>query len=215
MTTTNFDDFKGLFFADQSLAELAKTLQGSKSEPWSLFTSAFASWQENDLEETKESLRKILAIPGSESRVQLLTWRSLRALGERPAAQVASEVQGVICELHNEAGVGTIAAYTDGSARYLGGKGRITIWDASDSDAHIESLIKGILRSSEFLVRDTRPQETHQSPEPPINHFRVSVLTFGGVHVKEVFGPDINEDHSLAPLLLGSVDILEALSAKL
>lgn len=215
MTTTNFDDFKGLFFADQTLEELAKTLQGSRTEPWSLFISAFADSQQNDLEAAKASLHRMLAIPESESRVRLLAWRSLRAFGEQPPAITATDVQGVISELHNEAGIGTIAAYADGSARWLGGGGRITIWDASYSDAHIDALIRGLMNSAKLIVDSTEPRETHQSPEPPMDYFRVSVLTFGGVHVKEVFGPDITIDDPMTPLLTGSVDMLEALSAKL
>ncbi len=215
MSATNFDDFKDLFFADQSLEELAKTLHGSKTEPWSLFISAFTDSQKNDLDAAKASLHEILKIPDSESRVRLLAWRSLRALGEQPPAKVASEVQGVICELHNEAGIGTIAAYADGTARWLGARGRITIWDASYGDAHIDSLIRGLMKSSEFIVGTTSPHETHHSPEPPMDYFRVSVLTFTGVHMKEVFGPDITIDDQMTPLLTGSVDMLEALSAKL
>ncbi len=214
MSTPNFEDFKDLFFADQSLAEMAKTLQGSRTEPWSLFTAAFASSQQDDLAAAKELLYRILAIPNAESRVRLLAWRSLRSFGERPTED-ASEVQGVICELHNQAGIGTIAAYADGTARWLGAGGRITIWDASYSDAHIDALIRGLMNSARQIVDSSPLQETHQSPETPIDYFRVSVLTFGGVHVKEVFGPDITIDDPMTPLLTGSVDMLEALSAKL
>jgi hypothetical protein len=213
--TTTFDDFKILFFADQTLEQIAVTLQGAKTEPWSLFAEALEKSQQGDKEAARSALHRISSNEALESRVRLLAWKSLRDLGESPPAEIANVVHGVICELHNESGVGTIAAYADRSARWLGGQGRVTIWDARDADSHVDALITGLMKSATSIATDTPAQETHQSPEPSLNYFRVTVLTFGGLHVAEVFGPEINEAHPLFSLLVGSVDLVEALTAKL
>ena len=212
MTTSTFDDFKVLFFADQTLEQIAQTLQGAKTEPWSLFIVALENLRQGDEEAAKSALHRILSIEPLEARVLLLAWKSLRALGESPSPEITNVVQGVVCELHNETGVGTIAAYSDRSARWLGAKGRITIWDARDTDAHIDALITGLMKSAAPIAIETPGQETHQATEPPLNYFRVTVLTFGGVHVTEVFGPEIDGAHPLLPLLVGSVDLVEALT---
>lgn len=45
--------------------------------------------------------------------------------------------------------------------------------------------------------------------------FRVSVLTYGGIHVVEVYGPDVDRGaRFMAPALVASVGLLDALSKR-
>lgn len=211
-------DFKALFFADQSLEEITQkgpmANGGPADNPWSLFASALGASRKGKQEEARKDLKRVLAGPEVETRIRLWAWKALRELGERPPANIADEVQGVVCELHNEAGVGTIAAYSDGRARWLGGQGKITVWEAPDSDAEIAGLIKDFLRSAEPLVKTATVLDRHKSSAPELNYFRVSILTYGGIHIVEVFGPDIDRQHAVAPVLIGSVNLLDALSKK-
>jgi hypothetical protein len=50
--------------------------------------------------------------------------------------------------------------------------------------------------------------------EPPLNHFRVSVLTFAGVCVAETYGPRITATDPLAAALGASNRLVVALTAK-
>jgi hypothetical protein len=215
---TALADLKVLFFADQSLEELTQKVDttgaASAHEPWSLFASALAESRKGKIEEARKDLKRVLAIPEGESRIRLWAWKALRELGERPPVSIADEVQGIVCELHNEAGVGTIAAYSDGRARWLGGQGKVTVWEAPGSDAEISALIKNLLESAKPLVKTTLASDKHHSSEPKLNYFRVSILTYGGIHVVEVFGPEINEKHAIAPVLIASVNLLAALSKR-
>jgi hypothetical protein len=47
-----------------------------------------------------------------------------------------------------------------------------------------------------------------------LDHFRVSILTFSGIRVVEVFGPEIDEGHPVANVLATSVKLLDALAKK-
>ena len=215
---TTFGDFKVLFFADQSLEEITQKVETTSpapaDDPSSLFASALAESHKGKVEEAKKDLKRVLTIPDGESRIRLWAWKALRELGERPPANVADEVHGVVCELHNEAGVGTIAAYSDGRARWLGGQGKVTVWEAPGSDAEISALIRKLLKSAEPLVKTTLASDKHKSSEPKLNYFRVSILTYGGIHIVEVFGPEIDEKHPIAPVFIGSVNLLDALSKR-
>ncbi len=197
-------DFKSLFFADQSLQQL--------SEP--LFASALAASRQGNTDQAKNELKKILDIPDGESRVQLWAWKALRDLGEKPPADIADQIQGVVCELHNDAGVGTIAAYVDGRARWQAGPDKMMVWDATGSDATIDRLIYDLIKASEPLVNGAPLSAVHKTPEPEAEHFRVSILTFAGIRTVEVFGPDIVENHPVAPVLVSSGKLVDALAKK-
>ena len=212
------DQFKDLLFADQSLEEITKSVDtsssASASPPWSLFASALAASRQGKPEDAKTKLKQVLAMPGGESRVQLWAWKALRELREEPARDIADKVQGVVCELHNQAGVGTMAAYADGRARWIGGEGNVIGWEAAGNDAEINGLIGELLRSSEPLVRTAGLYDKHKTPEPQLDYFRVSILTFGGIRVVEVFGPEIDEGHPVAPVLTTSAKLVDALVKK-
>lgn len=213
-----YSDFKVLFFADQSLEEISRIAKppapAGPNDPWALFASSLAASRQGNVDQAKSDLKQILAFPNAESRVQLWAWRALRELGERPPADIADQVQGIVCELHNDAGVGTIAAYADGRALWLGGQDKIMVWEAVGTDAAIDRLIKDLLKAAASLVRGTPLSDTHKTEEPALEHFRVSLLTFGGIRTVEVFGPEIVEDNPVAPVLVNSEKLLDALAQK-
>jgi hypothetical protein len=217
-SSTSASDFKSLFFADQSLqqvSELAKpSVPGGQQDPWALFASAQAASRKGNAAQAKTDLKKILDIRDGESRVQLWAWKALRDLGEKPPADIADEIQGVVCELHNDAGVGTIAAYVDGRARWQGGADKKIVWDAANTDSEIDRLIYELLKASQPLIAKAPLSEVHKTPEPEAEHFRVSILTFGGIRTVEIFGPDIVEDHPLAPALVSSGKLVDALAKR-
>ena len=216
--STASGDFKALFFADQSLqqiSEIAKpTGPAGPNDPWSLFASALAASRQGNTDQAKNDLKKILAIPDVESRVELWAWNALRELGEKPPADIADQIQGVVCELHNEAGVGTLAAYVDGRARWHGGQDKMMVWDAAGTDAEIDRNIYDLLKAAEPLINGAPLSNEHKTPEPAAEHFRLSILTFGGIRTVEVYGPEIVEDHPVAPALQNSVKLLDALAKK-
>ena len=208
-----------MLFADQPLEEVLKHMEhrppeGEANNPFSLWVSFLAASQKGQLQEAKKYLGQVLVLPDTESRVRLWTWKALRELGERPSPKVGTEVQGVICELHNEAGVGTIAAYSDGRARWIGGQGAVTVWEAPGTDVELSNRIRELLKSVEPLLRTAPATEKHKTPEPVMDHFRVSILTYGGIHTVEVYGPELNESHQMTPTFIACVKLLEALQEK-
>ncbi|HVF68754.1 MAG TPA: hypothetical protein VM914_13875 [Pyrinomonadaceae bacterium] len=210
---------KDLLFADLTLEKLLAATDpnspGAKEDPWRGFASAVEHTKRGKPEEAKKDLRRVLAMPEPETRIVLSAWTALRAMGERPPRDAADEVQGVVCELHNEAGIGTLAAYADGRARWLAGQGAGSIWEAPGSDKEVDDLIAALLKSVGPLVKRAPAVETRAPAEVEMEHFRVSVLTLGGIHVVDVYGPDIDgKERHLAPTLMASVRLLDALTER-
>src|SRR5215218_4600545 len=172
---------KNLLFADETIEKfLGHTkLDGAAAseEPWRSFALYVAHSKEGKVEEAKKDLRRVLAMPDAETRILLLAWTALRASGERPPREVADKVQGVVCELHNEAGVGTLAAYVDGRARWLGGQGAGSIWEAPRGAIEVDSAIAELLKFVQPLVKRAPAAERRDPTEVKMEHFRVSILT--------------------------------------
>ena len=93
-------------------------------------------------------------------------------------------------------------------------QGAVTVWESPGTDVEINNRIRELLKSAEPLIRTAPATDKHKTPEPEMDHFRVSILTYGGIHTVEVFGPDLNEGHQMAPTLLASVKVLDALQQK-
>jgi hypothetical protein len=207
---------KNLLFADEPIEKMLghrdPNNPGDNEEPWRSFVLHVAHSREGKAEEAKKDLRRLLTLPeAAETRVLLSAWTGLRGMGERPPSDSADKVQGVVCELHNEAGVGTLAAYADGRARWLGGQGAGSFWEAPGADKEVDSLIARMLKDAEPLVKRAPAAERRAPTEVEMEHFRVSILTLGGIHVIDVYGPDIDgRANYLAPILMTSVGLLDA-----
>ena len=135
-------------------------------------------------------------------------------MGEHPPASVAHKVQGVVCELHFEYGVVTVAAYVDGRARWYNWNGGGVIWESTSTDPQIDSMINHLLKAAEPLVKTVKPTETHKTSEPPLDYMRLSILTFSGIHTVEMFGPKIENTHPMAKVFFTTVELGKALSEK-
>ena len=210
---------KSLLFSDESLEELLahtdRSSAGSEADPWLGFSQAVSHKKGGKAEEAKKDLRRVLSMPDPETRSLLSAWTALRALGERPRPEEADVVQGVVFELHNEAGIGTVAAYRDGRARFFGGKGAASFWEAPHSDKGVDALIEKFLKQAEPFVKRAPAVERHNSVDVPLDHIRVTVLTFGGLHITDVYGPAIEDErHFAGPILMTSVELLNALTDK-
>jgi hypothetical protein len=77
----------------------------------------------------------------------------------------------------------------------------------------VDSLIAELLKAVRPLVKRVPAVERREPSEIKMEHFRVSVLTLGGIHVVDVYGPDIDgEARYLAPVLMASVSLLDAIN---
>lgn len=176
----NMEDYKSLLYVDQTLEELA-AIRNPDAPPDGL-GSAREHVRAGRPEEAKKALRKVLTDPDAEIRQKLIAWKALRDLGERPPPESRDEVRGVVLEVPVDGWTDTLAAYSDGRARYVNGMRGAIIWEVTDH-WRIGPLVANLLRAAGPLAKKSRAVERHLPPAAGV--FRATALTFGGLRVAE------------------------------
>jgi hypothetical protein len=189
----NWSDYRELLFVDQSLEEMV-TRHGL---PEDHFAKAYKHVKDGQPEEAKKSLRRILAEPTAEVREKLLAWRALRKLGEKLPPNLSAEIVGVVLEVPVDPWVDTLAAYSDGRARYLNGSGGVIVHEVVD-DSRLNSLVKGVIEAAKPLVQKAPASDKHRPQNSEV--IRVSILTYGGIHMMEAKESDITGRHPMSPV---------------
>lgn len=185
----NRERYRDLLFVDQTLEEIAR-YQDPAAQPDNLAT-AHQDLRAGRPAEAKKKLRQVLSDPASEVRQKLWAWNALRALGERPPPAEGRVVRGVVLEVWVDPPEGfdkgwfdIMAVYSDGRVRYLNEHHwNGVIWEAPD-DPRIGPLAAAVVKAAAPLVDESRPVERHIPARP--SFFRVTVLTYNGLHVVEV-----------------------------
>jgi hypothetical protein len=173
-----------LLFGDVPLADWRPNDgQVHDSGPWSDFDAARAAVAGQDASAAIAALRRVVESPKAEARQQLQAWHFLRQLGVQPDPDEAKRVRGVVLEVHQKDGLDTLAAYSDGTARYLNHSGKLIVWDASDPS--IGRSIDDLLRAGQRVADRIGPWEGPRRGPPPKNHLRLTMLTASGLHFGE------------------------------
>jgi hypothetical protein len=172
------DPIRQGLFASESIKELLRrvTLDG-RPGPFQSIADAAKLADEGKKEEAESCLRSVLTLPKLETRLQLWVWSGLRELGEQPEPKSAWEVLGVVVEVPMQGAYDTLAAYQDGSARYLNYSGRAILWDAPDE------TIKGLCHA---LLDSTVPAGSRAVPRAsvslPNSGMQATMLTRSGMY---------------------------------
>jgi hypothetical protein len=173
------DPIRQGLFACQSMNVLVQRLKLDGSPgPFQTFADAVQLANSGKKEEAKSRLRSILGLPNLETRLQLWVWAALRELGERPDPKSGKEVLGVVVEMPMRGAYDILAAYQDGSARYLNFSGKAIFWD--QQDVAIKSLYQRLINSTipEGLLAVPR-----QDTMLPKSGSQVTLLTRSGMYV--------------------------------
>jgi hypothetical protein len=134
---------------------------------WAAYDPAFGSVCDalalGDNAQARIRLYAILASPDRPSRVYLQAWHHLRALGEVP--DDPAHVYGVVVDMPLSGGLDTLAAYQDGTSRYLNHSGKILVWEVSDDD--VDMLVRSLLDAGAAIASRTGPWRGTRPPYGP------------------------------------------------
>ncbi|HEV2891400.1 MAG TPA: hypothetical protein VGX28_13590 [Frankiaceae bacterium] len=116
-----------LLYGDVPMADWPPGGTAADAEPWGAFVRAREAYAAGRRDEAVRDWLGIARTPGAESRCVLQAWTFLRAAGVDPAPDEATVVHGVVLEVPVDGGNDVLAAYRDGSARYLNHSGRAAV----------------------------------------------------------------------------------------
>ena len=179
-------------------------------EPWDGFVRArhhLASGDQDLAIREWSQIALAAELSGGESRHVLQAWSFLRRAGVVPDESIAGEVLGVVVEVTVEDAHDVLAAYRDGSVRYLNHAGGATILDEVPPEVALEAA--ALLTAGQALADRIGPW-TDALPELPVGSMRLTMLTRGGPRFGQ--GPDsvLGDDPMVAPVLAAATGLLVA-----
>jgi len=179
-------DLRPVIYGDLPLDQWPADAEASAS-PWSTFVAAREAWHQGEREAAIAAWAGLAHDYKLESRHNLQAWHFLRMAGVLPSGDESAQVFGVIAEVSVGGGHDVLAAYSDGTARYLNHAGGIVVVD----DTSLENLAEAIhswLGVGERLAPVVGAWEEPTLPPLPRGHTRILMLTPGGFRFGQ--GPD-------------------------
>ncbi len=192
------DDLRELLYGD---APLARWAPGNDE-----FQAVRAALDAGDTSAARDTLHRIVREPARASRDYLQAWHELRALGEQP--EDPGRLYGVVVDMPVKAGLDTLAAYEDGSARYLNFSGKVLVWESQDGE--IDAMIQYMLGAGRDIVARIGPWH---GPRPALKPglLRLSMLCAGGLYFGEGPVKGLSTDQMAGPLLAAAGRLLQLL----
>lgn len=173
------DPIRQRLFASQPIDELLQRMPiHEPAGPFAALADAARLVAEGRKDDAIMLLRGVLDRPNLETRIQLWAWSALRELGVHPDTSAGSEVLGVVVEVPLQDAWDTLAAYQDGSARYLNYSGAAIFWDRPDET--ITALCHALSRSAATAGAQARPRLSVALPQ---GGMQMTLLTRSGNYV--------------------------------
>lgn len=140
----------------------------------------------------------------SESRIQMLAYNRLRALGHPVPAK---KLFGVIVEVRLDQGLDVVAAYPDGRARYLNQTGRASIFEGGPPP--VAALARELVATAQPVVDQIGPWDKARLPPPGAGKVRMTFLVSDGLYFGEGTFATIEKDPMGGPVLVKAGQLLK------
>lgn len=149
-------------------------------------------------------VRAIADDADEESRVRMLAYNWLRENGQ-PAP--GKELLGVIVEVPLEEGLDVLAAYADGTARYINQTGRFAVFEGGPPD--LAARAKLLVQTGAQAVAAMAPARPPRRPPPVTGNIRLTYLVSDGLYVAEGPFEAMAKDRMAAPVIQTAQALLE------
>ena len=205
-TGTPPNPLRELLFADLRPAQARDVF--TRGGPATAYLVALA-----DAAEARHTAGALAALAGApafdrETRLHLQAWTLARAAGVVPGHD-AHDVLGVVVDMGLEEGLDTLAAYADGSARYLNHSGSAVVWEVPDMA--VGQLVRALLDEAAIVVAMGAPLEGARFPPPAPGSTMISVLTRGGMYLGSGPIEAITTDPRGGPVIAAASELLALL----
>lgn len=143
-----------------------------------------------------------------ESRVRLLAALRLKGFSsEKPKPALL----GTVVEVAMEEGLDVVAAYSDGTARYLNHSGRAIVWESPTEESN--QLIQNILHHSIEVVNRIGPWDGARMAPPDKGMVRLSFLVSGQLYFGQGPMDVFFKDPMAGPVLNATLQLMQFLTS--
>ncbi len=170
------------------------------SYPWTTLLSA---------ETSVPDLKKIIDDVATETRHKILAYNRL---AEYRFDKTNKELLGVIVEVGLDKGLDVVAAYKDGSARYINQTGKMIIWETPDETS--ATLTNDLFEKSAAIVAQIGPWNGPRRPYPQKGTVRISFLVSDGLYFGEGPANILFNDALAKHALLSAAAFMQFLTEK-
>ncbi len=158
---------------------------------------------------TVADLQKIINDNSTESRMKILACNQQLAAGHTPAKK---ELLAVIVEVALEEGLDVLAAFKDGTARYINYSGKILVWETQDPNSN--QLVQDLFVKSENIIHQIGPWDQPRRPHPTAGDVRITFLVSDGLYFGEAPIDVLFSDELASPALNTATQLLQYLTEK-
>jgi hypothetical protein len=184
----------------------AATLAAGKGEPWSSFIVSAARLKGGL--SAQRTLVHVADHPESETRVRLWAFTALRKTGYQPTALQGADVLGFVVEVPMDGSKDVLAAYQDGSIRFLGYANNTVIREPMDDT---KGMVEAVLSKAQPLLGV--PSAPRSSAPIPVDKVRLTALSAMGLHTIEVPWSELEPPGEYADLFTSAAKLLERATA--
>ncbi len=184
-------------------AEQAEAAAQGGDEPWASFIIALGRMNAN--QDAQGTLLKIAGDPQAEPRVRLWAFTALRKGGYEPTPKDTSGALGVVVEVPMPFGLDVLAAYADGSVRFLGAAGQLVVMEGSGKPPPV---VAEVIAAGDSLLAVPPAPRARPSKPPAKDMLRLSALTAKGVHSVEVPWAEIEKGGRYEQLFVAASKLL-------
>jgi len=151
-----------------------------------------------------DHLEKLAADETQESRLRAVASRRLHAAG-RPVAE--RRVFGVVVEVPLSHSLDVLAAYADGSVRYINQSGKLSIFDGGP--LRVVALGKNLVAAARPLAERIGHADHARMPPPRDDKMRLSMLASDGLCVAEGRFGALQKDALSGPIVGAALALLQ------
>jgi len=148
-------------------------------------------------------LNKIAADPGMESRARALAYHILRSKGN---AVDKKEVLGIIVEVGLDEGLDVLAAYKDGTARFINHVEKIIVWETATDQS--QALVKNLFAEGLQVVKNIGPWDKDRLPAPGTGDIRISFVVADGLYFGQGPFEVLEKDKMGGPVIRAATQLM-------
>ena len=145
-----------------------------------LYNNQTAGYPWDVLFNNKSSHQQLLSLASdttAESRIKLLAYNQLKTKGYPVDSK---ELLGVIIEVGLENGLDVVAAFKDGTARYINQSGKLIIWETKTDES--KKLVDDLFAASLEVVSKIGAWDKARLPQPGKDQIRINFLVAEGLY---------------------------------